>query len=78
MRTPPLLADFIHPRNCKPICENSLTLPEHFNHRRVEPPFGRRNPKEKDICFSRCLSLLERTVKIDICIHLIIPSKMCN
>ena len=27
MRTPPLLADFIHPRNCKPICENSLTLP---------------------------------------------------
>lgn len=28
MRTPPLLADFIHPRNCKPICENSLTLPE--------------------------------------------------
>ena len=27
MRTPPLLDDFIHPRNCKPICENSLTLP---------------------------------------------------
>lgn len=27
MRTPPLLADFIHPRNCKPICEKLLTLP---------------------------------------------------
>ena len=24
---PPLLADFIHPRVCKPICEKSLTLP---------------------------------------------------
>ena len=22
-----MLDDFIHPRNCKPICENSLTLP---------------------------------------------------
>ena len=30
MRTPPLLADFIHPRNCKPICENSLTLPKQY------------------------------------------------
>ena len=27
MRTPPLLDDFIHPRNCKPICEKLLTLP---------------------------------------------------
>ena len=27
MRTPPLLADFTHPRACKPICEKSLTLP---------------------------------------------------
>ena len=27
MRVPPLLADFIHPGSCKPICENSLTLP---------------------------------------------------
>ena len=24
---PPLLADFIHPGACKPICEKSLTLP---------------------------------------------------
>ena len=24
---PPLLADFIHARGCKPICEKSLTLP---------------------------------------------------
>ena len=24
---PPLLADFIHARACKPICEKSLTLP---------------------------------------------------
>ena len=28
---------------------------EHLNHRRVEPPFGRRNPKEKDICFADVL-----------------------
>ena len=28
MRTPPLLADFSHARACKPFCENSLTLPE--------------------------------------------------
>ena len=28
MRTPPLLDDFIHPRNCKPICEKLLTLPQ--------------------------------------------------
>lgn len=28
MRTPPLLADFIHHRVCKPICEKLLTLPE--------------------------------------------------
>ncbi len=27
MRTPPLLADFIHSRACKPICTKSLTLP---------------------------------------------------
>ena len=27
MRTPPLLADFIHPGPCKPFCEKSLTLP---------------------------------------------------
>ena len=27
MRTPPLLADFIHARACKPFCEKSLTLP---------------------------------------------------
>ena len=27
MRTPPLLADFIHSRACKPICAKSLTLP---------------------------------------------------
>ena len=25
---PPLLADFIHARGCKPICEKSLTLPD--------------------------------------------------
>lgn len=28
MRTPPLLADFIHHRVCKPICEKYLTLPD--------------------------------------------------
>ena len=28
---------------------------EHLNHRRVEPPFGRRNPKEKDTCFADVL-----------------------
>ncbi len=27
MRTPPLLADFIHTRVCKPICEKLLTVP---------------------------------------------------
>ena len=27
MKTPPLLADFIHVRACKPICEKPLTLP---------------------------------------------------
>ena len=27
MRTPPLLADFIQARGCKPKCEKSLTLP---------------------------------------------------
>ena len=27
MRTSPLLADFIHARACKPICEKYLTLP---------------------------------------------------
>ena len=27
MRTPPLLADLIHPGACKPICEKLLTLP---------------------------------------------------
>ena len=30
---PPLLADFIHARGCKPICEKSLTLPD-----RTSPP----------------------------------------
>ena len=28
---PPLPADFIHPRDCKPICEKSLTLPDDLN-----------------------------------------------
>ena len=28
MRTPPLLADFIHARPCKPFCEKLLTLPK--------------------------------------------------
>ena len=27
MRTPSLLADFIHARDCKPFCEKLLTLP---------------------------------------------------
>ena len=26
---PPLLADFIHTRGCKPICAKLLTLPDH-------------------------------------------------
>ena len=57
MRMPSLLADFIHPRVYKPICAKLLTLPgefispEQFNHRRVEPPFGRRNPKKKDTTY---------------------------
>ena len=29
MRTPPLLADFIHPRGCKLKCEKFLTRPTH-------------------------------------------------
>ena len=28
MRTPSLLADFIHARDCKPFCEKLLTLPK--------------------------------------------------
>lgn len=27
LRTPPLRADFIYPRDCKPICAKLLTLP---------------------------------------------------
>ena len=30
MRTPPLLADFIHPIACKPKCEKLLTLPDFY------------------------------------------------
>ena len=40
---PPLPADFIHPRVCKPICAKSLTLPqelldylEYYNNRRIK------------------------------------------
>ena len=54
------------PPKAKILAQGWRCHPEHFNHRRVEPPFGRRNPKEKYICFSRCLSLLEGKVKIDI------------
>ena len=32
MRTPPLLADFIHHRVRKPICEKYLTLPHTVTH----------------------------------------------
>ena len=31
MRTPPLSADFIHIRACKPKCEKLLTLPRESN-----------------------------------------------
>ena len=31
------------------MAEGRLCRPEHFNHQRVEPPFRRRNPKQKDI-----------------------------
>ena len=48
MRTPPLLADFIHHRVCKPICEKLLTLPrfdlEQFNRDRAYE--SRRRPLE--------------------------------
>ena len=39
MRTPPLLADFIHSSDCKLICEKSLTLPSNsgFDGFKVKP-----------------------------------------
>ena len=33
----------------KTSAQGEFTSPKHFYHRRVEPPFGRRNPKRKDI-----------------------------
>lgn len=41
MRTPPLLADFIHHRVCKPICEKLLTLPG------IEPNKERENKENQ-------------------------------
>ena len=35
MRIPPLLADFIHARTCKPFCAKLLTLPIDYNTNRV-------------------------------------------
>ena len=37
----------------KPWRRGNSLAPSIFNHRRVEPPFGRRNPKKKDICFQQ-------------------------
>lgn len=34
------------------IAQGGLIPPEHFNHRRVEPPCGRRNPKRKTSAFA--------------------------
>ena len=34
----------------KTSAQAEFTSAGHLNHRRVEPPFGRRNPKQKDIC----------------------------
>ena len=46
MRTPPLLADFTHPRACKPICEKSLTLPScGVTIEKYLEYFGYKNPK---------------------------------
>ena len=33
------------------IAQGEFISPEQFNHRRVEPPFGRRNPKKKDTTY---------------------------
>ncbi len=37
----------------KPWRRGNSLAPSIFNHRRVEPPSGRRNPKKKDICFQQ-------------------------
>ena len=44
----------------KTLAEGRLCRPRAFKYRRVEPPFGRRNPKQKDIlsdvlCFGKAL-----------------------
>ena len=36
MRTPPLLADFIHPRDCKSKCKKFLTRPEDRKQDQIE------------------------------------------
>ena len=40
----------------KTSAQGEFISPEHFNHRRVEPPSGRRNPKRRTSAFSRCPS----------------------
>lgn len=37
MRTPSLLADFIHSRDCKLICAKLLTLPNGCLHKKITP-----------------------------------------
>ena len=37
----------------KTLAQGEFTSPEHFNHRRAEPTFGRRSQKKKDICFQQ-------------------------
>ena len=40
----------------KTSAQGEFTSPKHFYHRRVEPPFGRRNPKKEDTCFQQVSS----------------------
>ena len=54
MRTPPLLADFIHARPCKPFCEKLLTLPFHTSLNKIESDIFMFLPQrelKKDVTF---------------------------
>ena len=59
MRTSPLLADFIHHRVCKPICEKLLTLPLGVS---LNKRFGRyypaKNAKHVHVCIA-CYNMLD-------------------
>ena len=52
MKTPPLPADFIHPRVCKPICAKLLTLPE-----------GRRTDDSPPLIFTKVSLCYEKVLK---------------